>query len=278
MKKILTLLSVALAIIFTGCAGSAPKIEGGAAVEKMLPAYKIGAYLDAETAQSKLKAAGFEIVGTYKSFDKGTTILYTNDAMKADANKEIRGLAAVGRILIDDERQVTHIANPVYFNVAFLQKDYNHVTAMTTLKSLESVFGPLKNSEDVWEFEKLADYHFMIGMPYYQEMDIVGEGTTAELVAKAKKAKGTVNVVQLDADRYVAFVELDKRNSGFVKKIGTQNSDILPWAVLIEGGKAKALNAKYFIAVSYPLLTMTEFMAIATMPDAITKNLKNMFK
>jgi hypothetical protein len=124
----------------------------------------------------------------------------------------------------------------------------------------------------------LADYHFMMSMPYYADMDVVGTGSTADLVAKAKAAKGTTAVVQVGADSYVAFVELDKRTSGFVKKIGSQNGEILPYAVLIEGGEAKALNAKYFIAISYPLLTMTEFMGIATVPDAITKGLQKIFK
>jgi hypothetical protein len=257
---------------------SAPKTQGGVAIEKTVAAYKIASYVDAETAKSKLTAAGFEIVGTYKPADNGITILYTNAAMKAEANKPMRGFAAVGRILIDNERKQISIANPIYFDEAFMQKEYNHSAASATLVSLEKAFGPLKNSEDQWEFAGLSDYHFMMGMPYYQDMDIVGEGTTAALVAKAKAAKGTTAVVQIGDDRYIAFVELDKRTSGFVKKIGTQNAEILPYAVLIEDGKAKALNAKYFIAVSYPLLTMTEFMGIATMPDAITKGLQKIFK
>jgi hypothetical protein len=278
MKKFLTLLSLAFAVAFSGCSTSAPKIEGGAPIEKTVATYKVGAYASVEDTKSKLSAAGFEVVGTYPSFDQGTTVLYTNAAMKADANKPSRGLNAVGRILVDDEHKQISIANPVYFGVAFMQEEYNHAAASATLASLEKAFGPLKNSEDQWEFAGLAGYHFMVGMPYYKDMDIVGKGTTAELVAKAKAAKGTTAVVQLGDDRYVAFVELDKRTNGFVKKIGTQNGEILPWAVLIEGGQAKALNAQYFIAVSYPRLTMTEFMTIATMPGAITKGLEKIFK
>lgn len=278
MRKILALTALAFAIAFSGCSATAPKIEGGVAVEKMVSAYRTGAYVDVETAKSKLAAAGFEVVGTYKPSENGTTILYTNAAMKADANKAIRGFAAVGRILVDDERKQISIANPIYFSKAFLQEDYNHATASAVYVSLEKAFGPLKNTDDVWDFAGLASYHFMMGMPYYQEMDLVGEGTTADLVAKAKAAKGTTAVVQLGEDRYVAFVDLDKRTSQFVKKIGTQNAEILPWAVLIEGGKAKALSAKYFIAISYPLLDMGGFMGIMTIPDAVIKSLQKTFK
>jgi len=266
MKKTLTLTLAAVALTVSS------------AFAEMLPTYKIGAYTDVESAKSKLSAEGFEVVGTYPSFDKGTTILYTSSALKAHAAKESRGFAAVGRILVDSEHNQVHIANPVYFNTAFLQKDYDATAANATLASLQKAFGALKDSEDAFDASNLAGYHFMMGMPYYEDMDIVGEGTTADLVAKAQAAKGTTAVVNLGEDRYLAFVELDKRTNGFVKKIGTQNSELLPWAVLIEGGKAKALNAKYFIAVSYPLLTMGEFMGIATMPDAITKNLQKIFK
>lgn len=278
MKKLLTFIALAFTVAFSGCSATAPKVEGGAPIEKAVATYKIGAYTSVEETKAKLTAAGFEVVGTYPSFDQGTTVLYTNSAMKADANKPSRGLNAVGRILVDDEHKQISIANPVYFGIAFMQEEYNHKGASAILASLEKAFGPLKNSEDQWESAGLANYHFMVSMPYYKDMDIVGKGTTAELVAKAKAAKGTTAVVQLGDDRYVAFVELDKRTNGFVKKIGTQNGEILPWAVLIEGGEAKALNAQYFIAVSYPLLTMTEFMTIATMPGAITKGLEKIFK
>ncbi len=276
MKKILSLAALAFAIAFTGCSATAPKAEGGVAVEKMVAAYRVGAYMDVESAKAKLVANGFEIVSTTKQGENGTTILYTNAAMKADANKPMRGFAAVGRILIDDERKQVHIANPIYFGAAFMQDQYNHAVASATYTALEKAFGPLKNSEDQWEFAGLAGYRFMLSMPYYQDMDVVGEGSTADLVAKAKAAKGTV--VQLGDDRYLAFVDLDKRTSAFPKKIGTQNGELLPWAVLIEGGKAKALNAKYFIAVSYPLLDMGGFMGIMTIPDAVTKSLQKTFK
>jgi hypothetical protein len=276
MKKIVSFIALALAIAFSGCSTAAPKIEGGIAVDKMVSAYRIGAHVDVDTAKAKLTAAGYEIVGTYKPAENGTTILYTNAAMKADANKPSRGFAAVGRILVDDERKQVHIANPIYFGKAYLQDDYNHATASAAYTSLEKAFGPLKNSEDQWEFAKLADYHFMIGMPYYKDMGVVGTGTTTDLVAKAKAAKGIV--LELGSDRYVAFIELDKRTNGFVKKIGTDKAEVLPWPVLIENGEAKALKAEYHIAISYPLLDLGGFANIMTVPASVLKNLEKTFK
>jgi len=277
MKKFYTLIMSALVIGFCGCAGTSPEAEAGVKVEKVVATYKIASYVSADDAKAKLSANGFDVVGTYKS-DTRTTVLFTNAQMKAMANKPTRGLAAVGRLLVDDERKQISIANPVYFGKAFMQKEYSHATASAALGSLEKAFGPLKDSADKWEFDGLAGYHFMVGMPYYEDMSVVGEGSTADLVAKAQKAKGTTAVVKLSDDRYVAFVDMDRRTNGFVKKIGTQNGQVLPWAVLIEGGQAKALSAKYFIAISYPALTMTEFMTIATVPGAIENDLKKIFK
>ncbi len=278
MKRFYTLIATAFMIGFCGCAGTTPEAEAGVKIEKEVATYKIAPYVSVEEAKAKLSSAGFEVVGTYKPSENGTTILFTNSAMKAAANKPSRGLAAVGRILVDDERKQISIANPVYFGKAFMQKEYSHAAATAELATLEKAFGPCKNSIDKWDFDGLAGYHFMMGMPYYDDMGVVGEGSTADLVAKAQKAKGTTAVVKLGDDRYVAFVDMDRRTNGFVKKIGTQNAQLLPWAVLIEGGQAKALSAKYFIAISYPLLTMTEFMTIATVPGAVENDLKKIFK
>lgn len=253
-----------------------PKIEGGVEIEKMVSAYRIGAYVDVEAAKEKLRANGFEIVGEFTPAENGVTILYTNEAMKKAANKTGRGFAAVGRILVDNERQQIHIANPIYFAKAYLQDEYNHNTASAVYTSLESAFGPLKNSEDKWEFAGLDSYHFMLGMPYYKDMGVVGTGATVALLENVKAAKGII--LQLDTDRYITFVALDKRTSGFVKKIGTDKAEVLPWAVLIENGEAKALKAEYHIALSYPLLDLGGFANIMTAPAAVIKSLEKTFK
>lgn len=269
MSKFITFIFLTLSIVFNFSFADTPKI---------VSAYKIGKYIDVQSAKEKLAIAGFEVVGIYPSFDKGTTILYTNATMKADANKNNAGFAGVGRMLVDKENNQIHIANPIYFGAAFLGSKYNHKHATDTLSSLEKAFGALKDSEDAYTFADLPKYHFMVGMPYYNDMDIIADAPTDKLVAKAKASKDTISVVQIGKDSYVAFMKIDKRTSSFVKKIGAQNSEILPWAVLIENGKVKALNAKYLIAISYPLLTMTEFMTIATVPSAITQSLKKSFK
>ena len=62
------------------------------------------------------------------------------------------------------------------------------------------------------------------------------------------------------------------------KKIGRANAAVLPYCVSIENGLASSLAAKYYLAVSYPLLSMGEFMTISTVPGAIKQDLSKPFK
>jgi len=71
---------------------------------------------------------------------------------------------------------------------------------------------------------------------------------------------------------------LATRTSKFVKKIGRANAAILPWCIAVEDSKATALSAKYYIAMSYPLLDMGGFMGIMTVPGAVIADLEKVFK
>ena len=65
----------------------------------------------------------------------------------------------------------------------------------------------------------------------------------------------------------------------FNEKLGTMGqSHLLPYMVLIENGEANILHAKFFLALSFPQLTMTEFMKIMSVPGDIEKAFKADFK
>ena len=282
MRKLLTFIAATLLLSFCGCSSkSASASTANAPIEKEVSAYLIGAHTDVDGAKKALESVGFEVLATYKSFKKGKTVVFTNEKLKAQAAKKGRGFAAVLRLLVDDERNQISITNPIYFGKAFMQNEYDHAIASEALAALNKAFSGLKGSEDKWEFDELADYHFMMGMPYYNEPVILAEGEQNELIEKAKKyKKGKLLVFELklsDNSTLLGY-KLGKKTSKFVKKIGTQNANILPYCILIEDGKAKILSAKYYIAISYPRLTMGDFMTIATVPGAIEKDLKKPFK
>ena len=286
MRKVLALIVAALVLSFSGC--SSKEAEAAEAVptkpkEEKVSTYLIGAYADVDAVKTKLTEAGFEVVTAYKVDKKGkyTSVVFTNDALKAAADKTDRGFAAVLRVLVNNEKQEISITNPVYFGKAFMQDDFDYQAAVKIQESLTNAFGELKNSADSWEYEGLAGYHFMMGMPYYEESTVLAEGDNAELIEKAKsykKGKNLIFELKIGEGRTLLGYALGKKTSKFVKKIGYQNAQVLPYTILIEEGKSKMLAAKYYIAVSYPQLTMGEFMTIASVPGAIEKDLAKPFK
>lgn len=243
--------------------------------------YLVGAYIDEKSATSKLKEAGFEVIASYESVKKGTTIVFTNAELKAEAAKPGRAHAAVLRLFVDAQEKTISFTNPVYFGKAFMQDEYNHAVFNTQLEKINKAFPDLKPSADAWDFDGLADYHFMVGMPYFADSDTLAEGENSSLISKAKAykdGKGLVFELKLSPTSTLLGYELGKRTNKFVDKVGRANAAILPYCVVVENNKATALSAKYYIAISYPLLDMGGFMGIATVPGAIVGDLEKPFK
>ena len=284
MIKTLLALLTAFVVMFSGCASKNvnPDITTGLEGKK-INTYFIGEYVDVKNATSRLESVGFEVIASYPSVKKGTTLVFTNNELKTEAAKPGRAYAAVLRLFIDEKEQKVSFSNPVYFGKAFMQNEYKHKVFNGALEKINKVFPDLKKSADELEYDLLAEYHFMVGMPYYNEPDLLGKvnKTTDDTVSKIKKyKKGKSLIFELklsDASTLLGY-DLGKRTKKFVKKIGRANAAILPWCISIEDGQAKALNAKYYIAISYPLLDMSGFMGIATVPGAIIKDLEKALK
>jgi len=246
---------------------------------------RIAAYLQTplipkEELLKRLTSANFKVLSEYKVDKKGKliSIVFTNDDMTKLASKDMRGFAGSLRLLIDKQNSQISISNPLYILKAFMQDDYNDKIAKETLDKLHSIFGDLKNSKDIVKFARLKRYHFMENMPYYQDMRKVAMGDNKTLLAKAKKSKKIVYEHHLDNGSVIVGIKLSRRTSKFVKKIGYQNSGLLPYPILIENNTAKILAPKYYIAVMYPMLSMSEFMTIATIPGAIQKDCDRVFR
>ncbi|EDZ63779.1 hypothetical protein SMGD1_1208 [Sulfurimonas gotlandica GD1] len=282
MTKTIAALLSATVLIFSGCGSSTgPEVAKTGYEGKKINTYLQGLHVDVDTAKSKLEAAGFEIVATYTPVKGGTTVIFTNSELKAEAAKPKRAQAAILRLFIDDKEKTISFNNPVYFGKAYMQGEYNHAVFNAQLEKINAAFPDLKPSVDVWDFDALATYHFMVSMPYFEDTDLLGEGTNEELLAKAnayKKGKLKIFQMKLSDNSYLLGYELGSRTSKFTSKIGRANAGLLPWTIVIEDGKATALSAKYHIAISYPLLDMSGFMGIMTVPGAVVNDLQKTFK
>ncbi|MBE0499397.1 MAG: hypothetical protein IBX43_09205 [Campylobacterales bacterium] len=282
MRKVLSTFALILAMGFSGCSTQSLS-AGEEAAPKEAHAYLIGAMMSAEEVSAKLGTAGFEVLGSFEvnPKEKLQTVIYTNETMKAMANKPGRGFAAIGRVLVDAGRNKISVSNPVYFGKAFMQNEADYAALNAIKERLNSALGSLNETSDKWEYAALADYHFMVGMPYYQDSVVIGEGDSEELMKKAQTyKKGALHLftLKIAEGKYLVGYDLDKRTAKFPEKIGTHNSGLLPYTVLIENNEARILAPKFYLAVSYPQLTMGEFMKIATVPGAIEKDLSRAFK
>ncbi len=270
-KKLVSSISVALLLtsgtLFADMAGVA---QGG-----KVSAYLKGALTDAEALKSKLSSAGFEILGESNN-GGGTTIAFTCPTLKKLGSKPHKGFAAVMRAFVNSNDGEISITNPLYFEKGYLGRGYDEVAAKKILSKLNSAIGGLKNSTDKLKNSKLSHYHFMIGMPYYEDMDTVAKGDHNTLLSKIKATGKVAYELTLSPNVTVLGYNLD--NNSFVNTIGTKDGILLPYPVLIEGNKAKILAPKYYIALSYPLLKMGQFMKISTVPGKIEDEIEAAFK
>jgi hypothetical protein len=242
-----------------------------------ISAYYQAPYSDTKSVKSKLSKAGFKVLATYSPAAKENlkVIVFTNDTLKALASKKSRGFAAIQRVMIDTSAKSVTVTNPTYWLKAFMQKEFESGVDMTLKNALSKAFGKLTATQDLLEENDLATYHFMIAMPYYKDMLEIKEGE--DLLAKINPKKKLFEV-KLSNGSTLVGIKMSKSSENFIDKIGTQNAILLPYTLLIEDGKAYALHAKYYLALSYPLLTMGEFMGISSTPDTIERKLKKAFK
>ena len=246
---------------------------------KLSPVY-LAAYESADTIKGKLQNGGYEVVATYSALPQSTTIVFTDDNLKKEASKRHRAYIAVMKVFVDDKTKKVSVSNPLYFGKAFMQGDYDDAVFKKEDGKIKAALGNLTPAKDGLEFNDLEDYHFMMGMPYYGDQITVGEGSNGALLEKLKSYNGGKNVLftlELGNATLVGF-DLDDKIEAFPDKIGRQNAVLLPYTIKIEGNEATILHPKYYIAISYPALSMSDFMKISSVPGEIEDAIKAVFK
>jgi hypothetical protein len=243
-----------------------------------ISAYLRGKFMDVKTVEENLKAAGFEVLTAVPVDKKATliSVVFTDKSLITMASKENRGFIASLRVLVDTKDKKLSINNTLYMTKGFLQNDFDEKAANKLLVKLIDHFPGLKNSKDVLKFQLLPKYQFMNGMPHYEDMIEVASGD--DLLEKIKDNDKVLFTQTLENGSTLIGIQLSKRTSTFTRRIGRNNAAMLPYPILIENGKAKILDPKYYIAYMYPMLKMTEFMTIASIPDAMIKDCEKVFK
>jgi hypothetical protein len=244
-----------------------------------------------EATKNRLKKSGFVIVGEYSPYNKATIIIVTNKAMKAQASKsKFGGYGAAIRIAVTQASGGVQISytNPYYTQNIYRMKGDAGATANKLAKTLghQKVYGSNKGIAA----NDLRDWHYMFGMPYFDDQITLEKGASYSTLVKtvennlSSRKNGTKKVYRIDIpgkEETVFGVAItkgagaDRTVMGNIDVASMKHSAHLPYEILVSGNKAYMLNGKFRIALSFPDLTMGQFMAISSAPDSTEDTMKS---
>jgi hypothetical protein len=244
---------------------SAKMVIGGDAPRLLTAYYKASPQL-LETLTGRLKANGFEILSVAEVLRGKTVVSITNDELK-----NTNSFMSVINILINGTDEL-RVQNPSYFGAAYLGDKYHYGQFKDTLTSLNRTLGDMYEVEDKQVFNLLPNYNFMFGMPHFDD--------TVELASGSKLvAKNAIYRLTLPNGSILVGHKMDYKNNIFLNRVGaTKNAQLLPYQSMIRDGRAFMLDPKYYLALSLPLLTMRDFMQIASTPTKLKEELKKAYK
>jgi len=226
--------------------------------------------------KSSLKAQGFEEAGSYSPYAGATVIVVTSPELKAAAAKvKFGGFGAGQRVAVTDYKGKLQMS---YMNPAYLGAAYGLGKLEAVSAKLKTALGATKEfgAVDGLTAEALAPgtYHYMVGMPYFQQVDVHAKHpdyqTALAAVEKGLAAGkgGTKKVYRIDLPGQqtsvfgVAIVTGDGIDKGD-KDTDKEIMDILDWQelritaalpyeLLVQGGEVMSMRGRYRIALHSP--------------------------
>jgi hypothetical protein len=235
-----------------------------------------------------LPAAGFEIVGEYEPYPGAHIFATSNAVLRENAtNSKKGGFGSVLRFAlteIDGELQYS-VVNPVWMANSYrLKNDLSELNQALSQLGLSKQYG----CEDGKSAKELRKYHYMMMMPYFDdllklaEFDTQQDAVSTVIDNLSRKTAGCDLVYRIDLANGDVLVGVgiskdkgaDKAVMETVDQADLRHTAHLPYELLISDGIAYALHAKFRIANSFPDLTMGTFMKIVAAPGAIESSLK----
>lgn len=239
-----------------------------------------------------LETNDFEIVGTYnpmQSEDMLVICFTRSDLQKATLSFEDRGaLASVLKIgLLKSESGVSiSLQNPMYMFYAYFRDDIGN--QMEVLKGinkdakmvLSDLYGKLSSFGGALTAKKLANYHYKVMMPYFDDpVELETYASFEEGLAYIQKKLAVSNTVkavytQVYKEQKVAvfglaFNDVENGEPKYLPIIGESHLSALPYEIILQGKEVTMLPGKYRIALYWPELTMGTFMKIMSTPGDI---------
>ena len=246
-------------------------------LEKKIPiklsTYYVAKYQSVRQLKSKLEKNGFIILAIDEIFNNKYVLTITNEELK-----QTNSFLATLHLLVNEEKEI-RIQNPSYFGAAYLQEKFKYGQFKNTLIALENVFGEMYETEDRLNFTDLWDYNFMLGMPHFEDTFVIGRGDYVLKILETKEVQKNISYkIKLPNGAILIGHKLKNSTYAYLDKIAARNNALIfPYQVMIKGEKAYMLSPRYYLALSLPMLSMTDFMKIASAPQEIKKEIKQIY-
>lgn len=278
MKHLMSILTICLAI--------------NTSAETLYQPYTVAKAKSSEVISS-LKANGFEIAGEYSPYEGTKIIVITSKELQMEAAKSDKGgYGAIMRIAITTN--LVSYTTPAYWANAYRMESELTSVANNLNKALgkENTFGSKKGLTK----KKLRKYHYMKMMPYFDDQVKLGEFSSYQDATQAIEAALKIEKNGLKKVYQVNIPGKDETVFGFNmasnKKItdksvmsvlnkftGTpEHAAFLPYEILVSGKTIYMLHGKFRIALSFPDLSMGQFMKIRNAPSDIKNAVKSLIK
>ena len=260
-----------------------------------------------EKVASNLEQNGIQIVGQYEPAADANRWLMVITAPELQSAVEavggLTGFASTLRVAITREEGKTLVSytNPPYWGNAYFRDDYDKVAsdyaALTAhlenaMKATGTFVGKPFGSEKGLAIKNLRKYHYMMGMPRFDDTVELGEFDnyqTALNKVNSSVDKGVPNLKEVykvtipgkDLTLYGFALSGEDGESDFLPTIDIsqpKHTAFLPYEVLVDGNKVLMLHGRYRIAIAFPDLTMGTFTKIMSTPGNIKDMLEQLTK
>ena len=246
-----------------------------------------------------------KVVGEYQpANDKNRWIIVFTSTELQSAVKTVGGItgfAATLRVALTNEGGKTKVSytNPKYWGNAYFQDNFSKVASKyvtvtshleSAMKTTGSFVGTPFGSEKGLTVKELQGYHYMMGMPYFEdtiELEDFDSYTAAvsKIDASVKAGKPNLKMIYKvtipgkNLTLYGFALSGSTGESQFMPIIdqGTpKHTAFLPYEVLVNGDEVIIMHGRYRIAIAFPDLTMGTFSKIMSTPGSIEELLEQL--
>lgn len=255
--------------------------------------------------QNNLGQNNMTVIGQYQpAGDEKRWVIIFSSAELQNAVLEVGGLsgfAAAMRVAItaENDKVIVSYTNPDYWGNAYFQDAFEKVSENysnlkinieNAIKASGEFIGTPFGSEDGIDAEDLQEYHYMFGMPYFEDTIVLKEFVDYQAALNKVEASiengvpnlemvYKVNIPGKDLTLYGFGLSGENGESNFLPTIdisSPKHTAFLPYEILVAGNEVHMLHGRFRIALSFPDLTMMTFTKIMSTPGDIEELLSQL--